>query len=138
VVADDKGMTRFGAVLILAVAFGLGGCGTVTTLATVEPFAVVRPMSEGQVYLEVDPVVRRQKGALVSVNQSPWATAATVRRGDRVRVEYTKVPDSAALWYDVYGLGTKGYVNIVERRWYYDGYPLDKRKIRVLPYTIER
>lgn len=131
-------MRSLAVILGIVVTTALVGCGSVTTLAVVEPFSVVRPTVEGTTYLEVDPAAQQDKGALISVNQSPWSTVAVVRPGDRVRVEYTRVPDSGAIWYDVYGLTTKGYVNMVERRWYYDGYPLDTRKIRVQPYSILR
>jgi len=136
-------------------------------LATIEPFTVVRVLDRGLTYLEISPpgstpgstpgnVPGNQSGrasadsgggsggggALMSVNEGPWTTSAVVRRGDRVDVAYPNLrsgkPMAGSLSYTIYGPTTKGYIRLAETRWFYDGYPEERRSLRVLPYEVRR
>jgi hypothetical protein len=99
---------------------------------------VLRPLEGGLTYVELDPAAHYQRGAWFSVNGGPWVTAATCRRGDRLDVAYTRLPGdgpaASALSYDLYGLSTRGYVRLAEHRAFTDGYPDQRRSLRVLPY----
>lgn len=112
--------------------------GIAETLATVEPFAIVRQLDQGLTYIQIDEQTLRQRGALLSVNQGPWTTAATLRRGDRVDVTYSREASAGTTSYVFYGPSTGGYIRLVETRWYYDGYPEERRALRVRPYEIQR
>ena len=111
-------------------------------VAIVEPFAIIRPLEMGLTYLEVDPSLHQTRGAWFSVNGGPWVTSATVRRGDRLEIAYTRTVDGGAdasvFSYEIYGQSTKGYVRLVEHRFFADGYPAQRRSLRVLPYEIQR
>lgn len=109
------------------------GCRSVM-VDTLEPFAAVRPTLAGEVRLEVNPATQRDKGAWVRVNERPWATSVEVKRGDRVEVAYTRVPDAPALAYEVLGFTTTGRFRIIEHRWYRDGYPDARRRLSVASY----
>ena len=84
--------------------------------------------------LEVDEAARRERGALVRVNERAWGTAAEVYRGDRVEVVYTRQPEAPTLAYEVKGFTTTGRLRVVERRWYRDGYPDTTRRLSVETY----
>jgi len=112
--------------------------GTAETLAVIEPFAIVRKLDQGLTYIEIDDQTHRQRGAWLSVNRGPWTTAATLRRGDHVEVTYTREASAATTNYVFYGPTTQGFVRLVETRWYYDGYPEERRSLRVRPYEIQR
>lgn len=112
--------------------------GSAQTLAVIEPFAIVRKLDQGLTYIEIDEQTHRQRGAWFSVNQGPWTTATTLRRGDRVDVTYTREASSGTTSYVFYGPTTQGFIRLVETRWYYDGYPEERRSLRVWPYEIQR
>lgn len=112
--------------------------GIAETLAVIEPFAIVRRLDQGLTYIEIDEQTHRQRGAWLSVNQGPWTTAATLRRGDRVDVSFSREASAGTTTYVFYGPTTGGYIRMVETRWYYDGYPEERRALRVRPYEIQR
>ncbi|MEM1027612.1 MAG: hypothetical protein AAGJ38_05980 [Planctomycetota bacterium] len=112
--------------------------GIAETLAVIEPFAIVRRLDQGLTYIEIDEQTHRQRGAWFSVNQGPWTTAATLRRGDQVDVTYTREDSAGTTSYEFFGPTTKGYIRLVETRWYFDGYPEERRALRVRPYEISR
>lgn len=112
--------------------------GVAETLAVIEPFAIVRKLDQGLTYIEIDEQTHRQRGAWLSVNQGPWTTAATLRRGDRVDVSFSREASAGTMTYVFYGPTTGGYIRMVETRWYYDGYPEERRALRVRPYEIQR
>lgn len=112
--------------------------GSAETLAVIEPFAIIRKLDQGLTYVEIDEPTHRQRGAWFSVNQGPWTTAATLQRGDQVDVTFTREASAGTTSYIFYGPTTGGYVRLVETRWYYDGYPEERRALRVRPYEIQR
>ncbi|MEM1107927.1 MAG: hypothetical protein AAGH99_04470 [Planctomycetota bacterium] len=112
--------------------------GAGETLAVVEPFSIVRRLDQGLTYIEIDEQTHRQRGAWLSVNGGPWTTAATLNRGDRVDVSYTREDSAGTLAYTFYGPTTRGFIRLVETRWYYDGFPEEKRSFKVRPYEVQR
>lgn len=111
-------------------------------VAVVEPFSTIRELDRGLTYIEIDEATHRQRGAWLSVNGGPWTVSAVLRRGDRVDVAYTRTPGgkpaAGTLSYTFYGPTTKGYIRLVETRWYLDGYPEERRSLRVWPYEVTR
>lgn len=109
-------------------------------VARVEPFSVVRALDQGLLYVEVDPHLHRQRGAWMSTNGGPWTTAATLRRGDRVEIAYTRTSDGrpavGTLNYRFFGPTTRGVVRLTETRGYLDGFPEQTRPLRVRPYEV--
>ncbi|MEM9418227.1 MAG: hypothetical protein AAGA25_04110 [Planctomycetota bacterium] len=112
--------------------------GMAETLAVLEPFSIVRRLDQGLTYIEIDEQTHRTRGAWFSVNQGPWTTAATLKRGDQVDVTYTRENSAGTTSYVFYGPTTGGFIRMVETRWYYDGYPEESRSLRVRPYEIQR
>ncbi len=112
--------------------------GSAETLAVIEPFAIIRKLDQGLTYVEIDDATHRQRGAWFSVNDGPWTTAATLQRGDRVDVTFTREASAGTTSYVFYGPTTGGFVRLVETRWFYDGYPEERRALRVRPYEIQR
>ncbi|MBB6429290.1 hypothetical protein [Algisphaera agarilytica] len=112
--------------------------GIAETLAVLEPFSIVRRLDQGLTYIEIDEQTHRVRGAWFSVNQGPWTTAATLNRGDQVDVTYTRENSAGTTSYVFYGPTTGGFIRMVETRWYYDGYPEERRSLRVRPYEIQR
>ena len=119
--------------LVFTVAPFGAGCRAVM-VERLEPFSTVKPTLAGDVRLEVDPALRRGKGAWVRVNERAWGNVAEVRKGDRVEVAYARLPDAPALWYEVRGFTTTGRLRVIEHRWYRDGYPDAERRLSVETY----
>ncbi|MEM8738846.1 MAG: hypothetical protein AAGG38_10280 [Planctomycetota bacterium] len=120
-------------------ALPLGGGEVV---AAVEPFAEVMALGGGETYLAIGEAVHRERGAWLSVNGGDWTVSATVGRGDRVDVAYTRSPagrpGAGTLSYEVLGPTLRGCVRLIEKRWYLDGYPARERLLRVWPYPATR
>lgn len=112
--------------------------GIAQTLAAIEPFAVIRPIEGGLTFVQIDEATHRGRGAMLSVNQGPWTTEAILHRGDVVDVTFTREASAGTMRYTFYGPTTSGFVRLVETRWYYDGYPEERRSLRVRRYEIQR
>ncbi len=120
---------------LLACTVALPGVGCRAVMVErLEPFSAVRPTLAGDVRLEVDPALRRERGAWVRVNERAWGDVAEVRKGDRVEVAYARLPDAPALSYEVRGFTTTGRLRVIEHRWYRDGYPDAERRLSVETY----
>lgn len=110
--------------------------GIAQTVAIIEPFAIIRPLEGGLTFVEIDEQTHRQRGAWLSVNQGPWTTRAALHRGDRLDVTFTREASAGTTSFEVLGPSTSGFVRLIEKRWYYDGYPETRRSLRVRPYEI--
>ncbi|MEM6458262.1 MAG: hypothetical protein AAF710_02595 [Planctomycetota bacterium] len=106
-------------------------------VARLGPFTTVWTLDGGLTYFEIDDANAERLGARFRVNGGPWTVAATTRRGDRLDVaSYASRGPGAvsSVSYTVYGRTTRGEVQLVEHRWFLDGYPERRRSLRLLPY----
>ena len=122
--------------LLIATA-GWGGCSAMMPAVRsgpIEPFATVEPLDGGAVFLEVDPSAHRADGAVMRVNDRPWATEAVVRRGDLIEIGYRESPHAGRLTYRAIGRSSGGQIHFEVSRWFDDGFPAQTRRVTVWPY----
>jgi len=122
---------------LLTIAAWLGGCSAMRPVARtgpIEPFATVESLDGGSVYLEVDPVAHHTDGAVMRVNDLPWATEAVVRRGDWIEIGYLVSPHAGRLAYRTIGASPAGRIHFEASRWFDDGFPAQTRRVAVWPY----
>lgn len=115
----------------------LGGCHLVSPGGPggpIEPFATVEPLDGGGVFLEVDALAYRDAGAVMRVNDLPWASEGVARRGDRIEIGYQIPPRAGRLAYRVLGRTPEGRIYFEASRWFDDGFPARSARVSVWPY----
>ena len=121
---------------LLALALPLvGGCvHRATHPGPLEPFVTVEPLDGGRVFVEVADAAAGPGGAVVRINDGPWATEGLARRGDTLEVARLRPTDAASTAYRLRGVGPRGRVLLDQTQSYGDGFPPQRRALAVRPY----
>ena len=119
---------------LLTLVAAVGGCAPGGKRQALEPFAAVRPMGEGRVFLRIDAIDEAAPEAWLSLNGGPWTTRTVARRGDVIDVTRGPGVGTSTTSYTLHGLTKGGYLRFAQRQWYFDGFPAEETTVRIAPY----